>query len=111
MTTPLLRALSESGASHDDPSEELLFDLLAEVEAGEGTFLIVERAADPSGQTYAQALRHDDGSYLVEYRAGGPKRHFQTQAADVRAAHRLLTGWAFGVPGWDTAYEWTQVGL
>ena len=52
---PVLRALPEVGQSWDDPSEDLLFMLLDDIERGEGSFLIVERTTDPSGQTYAQA--------------------------------------------------------
>ena len=59
---PILRAIPEMGQSWDDPSEDLLFMLLEDIESGQGAFLIVERTTDPSGQTYAQALRRDDRS-------------------------------------------------
>jgi hypothetical protein len=61
VTETILRALIESGERWDDPSEDLLFDLLSDIEAGEGSFLIVERAADVNGQTYSQALHLEDG--------------------------------------------------
>jgi hypothetical protein len=41
----------------DDPSGDLLFILLQDIEAGEGSFRIVERTTDPGGRTYAQASR------------------------------------------------------
>jgi hypothetical protein len=106
---PILRAIPEVGQAWDDPSEDLLFMLLGDIEAGEGTFLIVERTADPSGNTYAQALRRDDGSYIVEHRDGDAGSHYGTVASDMRTAHQLLTGWAFRLLGWKESATWTPV--
>ena len=64
--------MPEAGRSWDDPSEDLLFILLEDIEAGQGSFLIIERTNDPSGQTHAQARRRDDGSYVVERREATP---------------------------------------
>jgi hypothetical protein len=49
MHQPILRAISESGETLEDPSEDGLFLLLSDVEAGRAEFLIVERTSDPSG--------------------------------------------------------------
>jgi len=106
---PILRAKPESGETWDDPSEDLLFMLLEDIEAGQGTFLIVERTADASGQTYGQVLRCDDGSYIVEHREGDSQHHYGTVAPDMRAAHELLTGWAFEIPGWNDGMSWKAV--
>ncbi len=85
--------------------------LLEDIEAGQGTFLIVERSSDSTGQTYAQAERRLDGTYTVEHREGDAEHHFGTGVADMRAAHRLLTGWAFELSGWDTGARWTRVAI
>jgi len=74
--------------------------LLEDVENGESSWLIVERLADASTQTYAQCLRLVDGRYVVEHRDGSPTRHFTAVVDDFRAAHSVLTAWAFGLPGW-----------
>jgi hypothetical protein len=108
---PILRARPEVGQQYDDPSEDLIFMLLADIEAGEGNFLIIERTADPTGHTYGQTHRNDDGSYLVEYRAGGADQHFQTVAADMRTAHALLTAWAFELDGWREQADWSRLEL
>ena len=68
--TGVLRATSESGDVLDDPSDDALFKMFEDLEAGLGTFLIVESVADASGQTFVQAARGDDGTYVVEYRQG-----------------------------------------
>jgi hypothetical protein len=109
VTTPLLRAIPESGPTTVDPSEDMLYELLSDVDAGRGAWLIVERVADTSGQTYAQALRRADGSYLVEHREGSPDAHFKTGVATMRDAHQLLTGWAFELPAWNAGHDWSPV--
>lgn len=109
--TPTLRVTNESGESWDDPSEDLLFMLLEDVEAGEGTFLILERMSDASGDTYVQAQKQAGGHYLVERREGAPEQHWATVVADMRATHRLVTGWAFGLDGWSAHVSWVRVAL
>ena len=104
--TPVLRATAESGDTIVDPSEDALFLMLEDVEAGESSYLIVDSLKDPTHQTYAQTSRNPDGTYVVEYRDGGPEHHYVTLAPDMRAAHALLTGWAFGVPGWRDSADW-----
>ena len=106
---PVLRATAESGDGIDDPSEDALFMMFEDIEAGKGTFLIVDSLQDGSGQTYAQTSRNDDGTYVVEYREGGPDRHFATVAADMRSAHALVTGWAFRLPRWGESVTWRPV--
>ena len=111
MSAPLLRAVSESGETHDDPTEDQLLGLLADVEQGHQGFLIVERTDDASGHTYAQTARLDDGTYTVEYRDGSADRHFATQVLDVAGVHELLTGWAFERGGWHDGRQWRRLVL
>jgi hypothetical protein len=107
----VMRATAESGEGIDDPSEDALFMMLEDIEAGEGTFLIIDALQDVTGQTYMQTSRNDDGTYVVEYRDGTPDRHFGTVAADMRSAHALITGWAFGLPGWRGSATWRPVSI
>jgi hypothetical protein len=107
--TAVLRATSESGDVLDDPSEDALSTMFQDLEAGKGTFLIVESLADSNGQTFVQAARSDDGSYVVEYRQGSADQHFQATAPDFREAHALVTMWAFGRPGLLERATWTRL--
>lgn len=107
--SPILRAIPEVGRSWDDPSEDQLFKLLESIEAGEGSFLIVERTTDPSGNTYAQVKREKDGSYVVEHRDGDAAHHYGTVVPDMRTAYQMLTGWAFQRPGWGDRASWSKV--
>jgi hypothetical protein len=108
---PVLRATAESGDVIDDPSEDALFMMFEDIEAGGSTYLIIDSLQDSTSQTYAQTSRNDDGTYIVEYRDGGPDRHFGTVAQDMRSAHALITGWAFGVPGWRDSATWQAVSI
>ena len=111
MTAPILRATMESGETFDDPSEDLLFMLLETIERGEEEFLVLERTADSSGQTYAQTARGQDGSWIVERREGSADRHFGATLTDLRQVHAILTGWAFGLPEAVDATPWAPVAL
>jgi hypothetical protein len=104
-----LRATSESGDVVDDPTDDALLLMFQDLEAGKGSFLIVESLADTSGQTFAQAARNGDGSYVVEYRQGSDDQHFQTSARDYSEAHVLVTMWAFGRPGLLERAVWTRL--
>jgi hypothetical protein len=109
VTAALLRATSESGDVVDDPSQDKLFEMFQDLEAGKGTFLIVESRSDPSGQTFVQAARSDDGTYVVEYRQGSADQHFQASAPDFSEAHALVTMWALGIPGLHERATWRRV--
>jgi hypothetical protein len=97
MTGPILRAILDTDETYDDPSEDALFELLSDIAAGEALWIVVQKLDDPGGQTYAQAVRLADGSFQVERRLGSPQSHEATQLPDMRAAHQLLTTWAFGL--------------
>lgn len=107
-TTPVLAVQMESGKTWEDPSEDFLYMLFEEVEEGESTWLIIERLTDSTGQTYFQSAKDGDG-YVVEYRDGGPLRHFGAHVPDFRAAHGIASTWAFGLPGLTEAAEWQRV--
>lgn len=108
---PVLRATAESGDTIDDPSEDALFMMFEDIEAGESTYLIVDSLRDSTNQTYAQTSRNEDGTYIVEYRDGGPERHYGTVAPDMRSAHALITGWAFAVLGWRDSATWEPLSV
>jgi len=105
----VLKAFNESGQVWEDPSEDLLFMLMEDIARGDERFLVVERLADPSQQTYAQSTRNADGTYVVEYRDGSPQNHFGTTVEDMRSAHSLITGWAFELPGWSDSATWARI--
>lgn len=111
MEAPILRALTESGATWDDPSEDLLFELLSDVERGDETWFIVERLDDGTGQTYIQVIQDGQGGWTVERREGGPDKHFGVTRAGLRLAHEAMTSWAFGLPLVPPVGEWVTISV
>ncbi|WP_420082290.1 hypothetical protein ACN6AT_04885 [Streptomyces sp. JL4002] len=112
MATPVLQAVEADGTTWDDPSEDRLHDLLADMSLS-SRFVVVRRLdAEPADQHYMQVYLNDDLSYQVEYREGGPDRHFQTWIArgpgvfTVEPAAEVLQGWAAGRPGWREEQTW-----
>jgi hypothetical protein len=87
----------ENGDTYDDPSEDALFMILEDLAAGDALWVIVEKISDSSNQTYAQAVRLDDGGFQVERRLGSPETHETTGPCDLRAAHAQLTRWSFAL--------------
>ncbi len=109
MAKAVLRAITETGEEHEDPSEDLIFMLLEDIERGEEQFFIIEVTADDSGQTYAQVIRNDDGTWNLERRDGGPGSHFRATCPNLRSAHGALVAWAWNLPDWEHAAHWEQV--
>lgn len=104
----MLRAQVESGASYDDPSEDVLFMLIEDIENGDEQYAIVTRTSDVSGQSYAQVIKNGSDGWTVERRDGGPDSHYSVDVASLRQAHAILTGWAFEIP-LDPPPDWTRV--
>jgi hypothetical protein len=97
MTTrrPILHARLDTGDTVDDPSEDALFLLLADIDTQDALWIIVEKAG--TDEVYAQCIRLEDGSYQVERRLGDESTHETVQVADMRTAHERLTSWAFAL--------------
>jgi hypothetical protein len=105
---PNLRATNEAGETYDDPSEDLLFELLNEL--GEGnSFLIVERLDPERRDHFMQTVMGPDRTFVLEYREGPPETHFSTTIDSMRAVHEVMTKWGFDLPGWRDHLIWTRV--
>jgi hypothetical protein len=112
MATPVLRVTEADGTPWDDPSEEQLHDLLADMSLT-WRFVIARRLdLEPADQHYMQVYLNDDLSYQVEYREGGPDKHFQAwvprvhEVFAVEPVAKVLQDWAFGRAGWRNALAW-----
>ncbi|KAF5015030.1 hypothetical protein F66182_13786 [Fusarium sp. NRRL 66182] len=111
----------------DDPSEEQLHDLLADMNLS-CNFVIVERLdSNPVADyhDFIQVMLNADpshGSYLVEYRDGGPTAHFQTTVLRESSwdspfdpgfdqVVRVICDWAAGNQAWLSALPWKPLDL
>jgi len=113
MAAPVLQAVDADGTTWDDPSAEQLHDLLAGL-SFTCPFVVLRRLdSEPTGQHYMQVYLNDDLSCDVEFREGGPDRHFQArvphddEAFAVDAVAEVLQAWAFGRAGWRDALSWS----
>lgn len=103
---PVLRATTQQGDVYDDPSEDLLYKLMSDMEDGAEEYFAVQRLANPLCVPYAQVFRDGD-HWLLERREGD--RHFRAVFSDRRAAHSVLAAWTFELPGWDDLADWQQL--
>jgi hypothetical protein len=71
-------------------------------------FAVVERL-DGEEQHFIQARRVGAGDFAVEYRDGGPARHFATRCGQAGQVAELFLGWIDEVPGWSAAHLWEPV--
>lgn len=111
VTEPILRALMESGATWDDPSEDLIFELLNDIVRGDEQFVVIERTRDATGQTYAQAIQSASGGFILERRDGDADHHYRAACRDVRDAHRALAAWAHEIGDWQAVADWQLVSV
>lgn len=112
MMKPVLRARTWAGDGWDEPSEDMLFDLLSEMNLRH-RWVIVERLdMEPAGQHYMQVCLNDDMSCQIEFREGGADFHFQARVDGPfdlyghETVAQVLQDWAFGRPGWRDALPW-----
>ena len=88
------------GALTYERLESLLDDLPAS-----DPWIILERDTE----VYAQALRRDDGSFVLEYRDGSPESHFGTTLSGKGAVLKMLWAWVEDEPTWNDHAKWERV--
>ncbi len=70
----------------------------------EDAFLILERPDDPDH--YAQVSVEEESDFQVEYRDGGPDRHYAAITGDADLAASVLADWVDRIDGWDSPLQW-----
>ena len=68
-------------------------------------WIVLER----DSEVYVQALRQKDGSFVLEYRDGGPARHFSTTLPEADEVLRRMWTWLRGEPDWAVGADWERV--
>ena len=90
----------QSDATWHDPSEDLFFELLSDIERGDETFMVVERLDQESGDHYLQTILDAEGNWIIEYRSGGAETHRAATIGstfdDKRLVHQVVVNWAYG---------------
>lgn len=98
--------------------------LFEDIEAGAEKSFVVERLAEPSGQTCLVARcretspslscrcyrPHDRPWWIIERREGSADQHFVAGAFDMRDAHEIVTEWAYEHSSEAlSSIEWTRL--
>jgi hypothetical protein len=100
----------ERGARYEDPSVDLLADILRELGPG-NAFLILDRLDGAPGNPFAQALADPDGSWVVEYRESEAHPIFHAETRDADLVRTVLVEWCLGLEGWRRRLEWAELNL
>jgi hypothetical protein len=91
----------------DNPSEELLWQIISGLTAGDNYFVMVQRVPDSSPDgTYIQAAVLPHGHLAVEYQDGDLQHHFHAEVDNVRRAYEVVVAWALGRPEWREMLAW-----
>jgi hypothetical protein len=91
----------------DDPSEELLGQIISGLTAKDNYFVMVQRVPDGSKDgTYIQTAVLADGRFTVEYQDGDVQHHYHAEVDSARRAHEVVAAWAFERPGWREMLPW-----
>jgi len=104
-----LQATDALDRRYDDPSAELLCQIISGLHKGENYCLIVQRVPDGSKDgTYIQTAVLADGRFTVEYQDGDLQHHFHAEVENARAAYEVVVAWAFERPGWRETLAWER---
>jgi hypothetical protein len=98
---------TSAGLVQRDPTENRIRALLSALSRDE--YVILERFGS-SNSHYIQVWRRLDGMFQLEYRAGGPSEHYQTQTDSRDKVVSALTGWSKGESLWRDDFEWLSIG-
>ncbi|MGW7491468.1 DUF6891 domain-containing protein [Streptomyces sp. NPDC054786] len=101
---------TESGPDRSRPTEAELAGLLRRIGADDDHFVVVERFPE-ADQVFVQTWRDGDGPFTVEYRDGGPERHFRAESGDAERVVAVFLDWARGGEAWRTALDWQGADL
>ncbi len=101
-----LRATDALNHQWDDPSEELLRQVIAGLTATNDSLVIEHRPDDSAGGTYIQTAILNDGRFTVEYQDGDIHHHYHAEVDNADRACDVVAAWAFEHAGWRQMLPW-----
>jgi hypothetical protein len=89
------------GETWDDPSEDLLFMMLEEMDQ-ENSFLLVERldVATP-GEAFMRITRSARAMFNIESHEASDAAVSRARIRGIHVVHEIVTRWALRLPGWE----------
>jgi len=104
---PRLQAVDALDHRFEEPSEELLLQIISGLTANDNYFVMLQRVPDGSKDgTYIQTAVLADGRFTVEYQDGDVEHHYHAEVDSARWAHEVVAAWAYERPGWREMLPW-----
>ncbi|MEU3502628.1 hypothetical protein ABZ726_18330 [Streptomyces hundungensis] len=99
---------TESGRRHTRVTAGQLAALVRRIGAEDDRFLVVQRIPDLP-EVFIQVWHEAGEGYTLEYRDGGPDRHFRATPDEPEPVIAAMTGWARGSEGWEAGLDWRRL--
>jgi hypothetical protein len=104
---PGIRVVTSDGTTLTSVSSRDLQDVLDGMEPG--SFVIVDAPLTGGADHFVQASRADASTWHVEYRDGGPHRHYWADCDSISLLHEVVVSWADGSPNWRDCLAWQRL--
>jgi hypothetical protein len=95
----------KGGATFEDPSANLLADLLSRLPS-EASWLILEQLDGAEGGPFIQTAAATGDPWVVEYRDSQAEPLFHAETDDAALVRTILTEWCLGLPAWRDRLIW-----
>uniref|UniRef100_A0AAU2UZ13 DUF6891 domain-containing protein n=1 Tax=Streptomyces sp. NBC_00003 TaxID=2903608 RepID=A0AAU2UZ13_9ACTN len=99
---------TENGQRHTRATAEQLAGLVHRIGGEDDRFLVVGRIPDLP-DVFVQVWHEADGGYTLQYRDGGPDRHFETTLDEPGPVVTAMTGWARAREDWHAGLDWERL--
>jgi hypothetical protein len=106
---PGIRVQTDKGEPMETVTSGALLDLFDRMAIG--SFLIMDAPASGDPERYIQTARDATETWHVEYRDGGPDRHYGAECHDVSVLGDVFLSWADGSRDWRERLAWEQMKL
>lgn len=102
-----LQAVDALDHRFDDPSEDLLWQIISGLTVGDNYFVVVSHVPDDSKDgTYIQTAILGDRRFAMEYQDGDTQHHYRAEVGSARQAYEVVAAWASDHPGWREMLPW-----
>jgi hypothetical protein len=102
-----LHASDFLGNEWDDPSEELLWQIISGLTYnGNRNLCLLNAVVGSVDGIYIQTAVLPDERFTVEYQDGDLQHHYEAKVADARQAYEVVVAWASDSPGWREMLPW-----
>ena len=103
------RVVTADGGAETNIMSTKLLELLRGLKYGE--FVIVHVPGTRGEDHYVQAYHESARTWHLEYRDGGPDRHYGADCHSTSVVYEILASWADDSPDWRERLPWQRMEL